>query len=63
MNEQTKPPILTIKMVPVGVDLVLMALSKLPFEQVADLFTEIRGQAMQQMEELKSENDASVETD
>ena len=57
MNE-TKPPILTIKMVPVGVDLVLMALSKLPFEQVAELFTEIRGQAMQQMEELKTDNDA-----
>ena len=58
MNE-TKPPILTIKMVPVGVDLVLMALSKLPFEQVAELFTEIRGQAMQQMEDLK--DDAPVE--
>lgn len=57
MNE-TKPPILTIKMVPVGVDLVLMALSKLPFEQVAELFTEIRGQAMQQMEDLKTDNDA-----
>jgi hypothetical protein len=62
MNE-TKPPVLTIKMVPVGVDLVLMALSKLPHEQVADLFAEIRGQAMQQMEELKAENDAPVETD
>jgi hypothetical protein len=58
MNE-AKPPVLTIKMVPVGVDLVLMALSKLPFEQVADLFTEIRGQAMQQMEELKAENDTT----
>ena len=58
MNE-TKPPVLTIKMVPVGVDLVLMALSKLPFDQVADLFTEIRGQAMQQMEELKAENDTT----
>jgi hypothetical protein len=59
MNDQIKPPVLTIKMVPVGVDLVLMALSKLPFEQVADLFTEIRGQAMQQMEDLKA--DAPVE--
>ena len=58
MNE-SKPPILTITMVPVGVDLVLMALSKLPFEQVAELFTEIRGQAMQQMEDLKA--DAPVE--
>ena len=59
MNEQTKPPVLTIKMVPAGVDLVLLALSKLPFEQVAELFTEIRGQAMQQMEDLK--DDAPVE--
>ena len=58
MNEQTKPPVLTLKMVPLGVDLVLMALSKLPFEQVAELFTEIRGQAMQQMEDLKTDNDA-----
>jgi len=47
------PPVLTIKMVPTGVDLVLMALSKLPHEQVADLYLEIRGQAMFQMGELQ----------
>lgn len=47
------PPVLIIKMVPTGVDLVLMALSKLPHEQVADLYLEIRGQALLQMEELK----------
>lgn len=47
-------PVLTIKMVPTGVDLVLMALSKLPHEQVADLYTEIRGQALLQMEEVNA---------
>jgi hypothetical protein len=40
-------------MVPAGVELVLAALAKLPHEQVADLFMEIRGQALFQMEELQ----------
>ena len=40
-------------MVPAGVDLVLTALAKLPHEQVADLFMEIRCQAMFQMDELQ----------
>jgi hypothetical protein len=53
MTEQTKPPVLSIKMVPTGVDLVLTALAKLPHEQVADLVMEIRGQAMFQMDELQ----------
>ena len=53
MTEQTKPPVLTIRMVPAGVELVLAALAKLPHEQVADLFMEIRGQAMFQMGELQ----------
>jgi hypothetical protein len=53
MTEQVKPPVLTIQMVPAGVELVLTALSKLPHEQVADLFMEIRGQAMYQMDELQ----------
>ena len=53
MTEQTKPPVLSIKMVPAGVELVLEALAKLPHEQVADLFMEIRGQALFQMEELQ----------
>jgi hypothetical protein len=54
MTEQTKPPILLIKMVPAGVELVLDALAKLPHEKVADLFMEIRGQAMFQMDELQA---------
>jgi len=40
-------------MVPAGVELVLAALAKLPHEQVAELFMEIRGQAMYQMGELQ----------
>ena len=52
MTEQTKPPVLSIKMVPAGVDLVIAGLTKLPYEQVADLIAEIRGQALFQMEEL-----------
>jgi len=57
------PPVLSIKMVPTGVDLVLLALSKLPHEQVADLHAEIRGQALFQMQQLEAKNDAPVETD
>ena len=53
MTEQTKPPVLSIKMVPAGVDLVIAGLTKLPYEQVADLIAEIRGQALFQMEELQ----------
>jgi len=56
------PPVLSIKMVPTGVDLVLLALSKLPHEQVADLHAEIRGQALFQMQQLEAKNDAPVET-
>ena len=53
MTEQVKPPVLSIKMVPAGVDLVIAGLTKLPYEQVADLIAEIRGQALFQMEELQ----------
>ena len=53
MTEQTKPPVLSIKMVPAGVELVIAGLTKLPYEQVADLIAEIRGQALFQMEELQ----------
>jgi hypothetical protein len=53
MTEETKPPVLSIRMVPAGVELVLAALAKLPHEQVADLFMEIRGQALFQMDELQ----------
>lgn len=49
-----QPPILTIKMVKPGVELVLYALSKMPFEQSAGLIAEIRSQAEQQLYELQT---------
>ena len=63
MTEKTKPPILLIKMVPAGVELVLDALAKLPHEKVADLFMEIRGQAMFQMDELQAAQALAAEPD
>lgn len=56
MTQET-PPILSIKMVPAGVDLVLAALSKLPYEQTAGLIAEIRGQAAYQLEQLQKKPD------
>ena len=46
----SNPPILSINMVPGGVELVLHALSKLPYEQSAGLIREIEGQANQQLQ-------------
>jgi hypothetical protein len=48
----TQPPILNIKMVPAGVDLVIGALRKLPHEQVDDLVQEIWAQYKAQMNAL-----------
>lgn len=50
---QNQPPILTIKMVPAGVELVLAALNKLPREQSDPLFQEIAGQYGYQMQQLQ----------
>lgn len=50
---QNQPPILTIKMVVPGVELVLNALSKLPYEQSAGLIAEIQAQAQMQLQELQ----------
>jgi hypothetical protein len=63
MTEKIKPPVLSIQMVPAGVELVLTALAKLPHEQVADIFMEIRGQAMFQMEELQKAQALAAEPD
>jgi hypothetical protein len=49
------PPILSIKMVPAGVELVLAALGKLPYDQSAGLIAEIRGQAEYQLQTLESQ--------
>ena len=50
-----QPPVLTIKMVPAGVELVLAALSRLPYDQVAGLIAEIRGQAEYQLAPQQAE--------
>lgn len=50
---QNQPPVLTIKMVPAGVELVLAALNKLPRETSDALFNEIAGQYGYQMQELQ----------
>jgi hypothetical protein len=44
-------PILSIKMVPAGVELVLNALNQLPREQVDGLYSEIFAQYSHQMQE------------
>ena len=53
-------PILNIQMVPAGVELVLVALSKLPYEQSAGLITEIKGQAEQQLQQMQAEAQPEV---
>lgn len=50
-----QPPILTIKMVPAGVELVVQALSRLPYNQVAALIGEIQGQAEFQKQQAQAE--------
>lgn len=53
------PPILSIQMVPGGVELVLKALGKLPIEEAGALFSEIKGQAEYQLQQLsKSQAEA-----
>ena len=52
-EKQERPPILSIKMVPAGVELVIAALRKLPHEQVDGLVQEIAGQYGYQMQQLE----------
>lgn len=47
---QNQSPVLTIQMVVPGVELVLQALSKMPYEQSAGLIAEIQAQANQQLQ-------------
>jgi hypothetical protein len=49
-----KPPILNIRMVPAGIELVLAGLNKLPREQSEPLYQEILGQYAHQMQEIKT---------
>lgn len=55
---QQQPPIITIKMVPAGVELVLQALNKLPREMSDGLFNEIAGQYGYQLQELQKAQQA-----
>lgn len=50
---QNQPQVLTIKMVVPGVELVLQALAKMPYEQSAGLIAEIQGQAQYQLQEAQ----------
>lgn len=57
-------PILNIKMVPAGIELVVGALRKLPHEQVHGLVTDIWAQYGQQMQQLQAAAQAApVETE
>lgn len=53
-EKQERPPILNIKMVPAGVELVIAALRKLPHEQVDVLVQEIAGQFNFQLQQLQA---------
>ncbi len=53
-----KPPILNIKMVPAGVELVLKALNKLPREDSNELFGEILNQYMYEIQRTTLEKKA-----
>lgn len=50
-------PILSIKMVPAGVELVLKALRKLSIEEAGPLFDEIKGQAEYQLQQINKANE------
>jgi hypothetical protein len=49
-----KPPIINIKMVPAGVELVLAALNKMPREQSDGIYQEIESQYQFQLIQIKS---------
>ena len=57
-----KPPVLSIQMVPAGVDTVLRGLAKLTIEEAGALYNEIRGQADYQLQQLQKAAAAPAET-
>lgn len=63
MTQQQQPPVLTIKMVKPGVELVLEALSRMPYQQVAPLIKEIAGQAEYQLQELQKQAELAPATE
>jgi hypothetical protein len=51
-QRKTVNPVLTIKATKLGVEVILNALQKLPYEQSAGLIKEIEGQANYQLQQL-----------
>lgn len=58
---QKQPPIISIKMVPAGVDMVLAGLNKLPREESDGLYQEILAQFQIQIHELVAKKKAEQE--
>jgi hypothetical protein len=54
-------PVLTIKATKIGVEVILNALQKLPYEQSAGLIKEIEGQANYQLQQLQAAAPAAEE--
>lgn len=63
MTDQQPVPVLSIKMVPAGVSVVLNALGRMPHDDVAPLIAEIRGQAEFQLQELTKPAAEAAPTD
>ena len=60
MTEQAQQPIiLNVRVTTDGLNYILGALAKGPFETVADLITDLRTQALAQLEELKQQVEAA----
>lgn len=62
MQQNQQPPIITIKMVPAGVDMVLAGLNKLPREHSDGLYQEILAQFQFQIQEIvkKAEDESKA---
>ena len=64
MTEQAQQPIvLNLRMTVEGLNYTLGALAKGPFEQVSDLISDLRTQALTQLEAMKSEVEAAQSND
>ena len=59
----SQPPILSIQMVPAGVELVLKALSRLSIEEAGGLFGEIKAQAEYQLQQLAQQAQTQPQPD
>lgn len=56
---QQQPIVLNLRMTVDGLNYTLGALAKGPFEQVSDLITDLRTQALTQLEQMKVEAEAT----